>query len=190
MTTKIRATILTGLFLLASLTSIHAQQVQTVPTPDFPNELMLWVDSSNTLVSVPVEKGEKKEEASAYLNVVFGVLKTPNSPLRLSSGKSYLIVFKHSPLYLSSPNPKDVYKLIKFKIDEKKKYRSCTIRYTSVTEKASKKGQAYLDKTIDVVFKKLYDDVYSITLDNLEQGEYVFPISEYKMFTFGVDYIR
>lgn len=173
------------LFVIATIG--NAQDNKAIPIPDFTNELMLYVDSSNSIIALPVEKGEKSEDASINLSIVYGVLKAPKSPLRLSAGKTYTIVFKHAPNYLSSPNPKDVYKLIRFNVDEKKKYRSCTIRYTAQGDKANKKGQAALNPVIDTPYKVIGDNIYTITVSGLEPGEYVFPISEYKMYTFGVD---
>ncbi len=183
---KMRATLLIAIIFSGLLTQLSAQDTTLVKIaePEFPNEPMLLTDSTFSLSAIPSEIGERDSKIKLSGTEMYYVFKTTQSTLRISSGRSVKFIVNHSPDGFSPANPKDYYRVYKIVVDEKKKKRLC--HFMTLIDKGIKGIITTPAVSLPATFKKVRNNIYLISLDNLEKGEYAV-LAGSKMFTFGID---
>ena len=144
-----KTTILTIACIFSSIAT-YAQDspYQTVQDPEFPYEPMI-INNDLSLTPLPKEEG-------FVVGIVKFIIKNPHSPYT-ANGKSINIVVKHDPINGTVINPRDTYTL--YKLKEGSNDSAWIFKKTE-------------QQTIPIEVSKVRENIYIVTLNNLEPGEY------------------
>ena len=152
-----------------------------IKEPDFPFEPM-YLDSNYSLVDLPLEKYDITTKSGVGKANIFYLIKTPKSTFSLSATKTLTLVVKQGLVNGSMTNVKDIYKLFKVTVNEKKKTRSCLITSAKWTT------QSFPDD-LPITYRKVRDDIYLLIIKNPEPGEYIIEVKvrEAKLYSFSIN---
>ena len=172
-------TLVIGLFFLNSYSFSQDSLGMKIPEPDFPFEPML-LDSNNHLTPLPQEHYEILQTGGFTEIEVDYRMKTPNSSFIINKSKSINLIVKQGLINGSVTNVKDIYYLYKAKIVFKKERR--------VTAMKVKANVTKMEDGLDIVYKKIKDDIFLLTLNIPEPGEYVIvaTVTKTNIFSFSV----
>lgn len=145
-----------------------------IKEPDFPFEPVL-LNADQSSIDLSREKPEISIKQTIKVSENSYILKSPHSSFVIHQQPIKLVV-KHGQEAFGSTNPKDYYKLFKMEVDEKKGTRTC--RYFRTDNKN-------LSLPLLTV-TKIRGDIYMLTLDKLEVGEYAVPAGE-SLYTFRIE---
>jgi len=148
---------------------------ESVPTPDFIDQPMLWDKTSDTLIRLSKESYEMKGKIGKMLYKFEGLQST--SRINSDSDFSFLIstsstmMISGAKLYILKEGKKKKREVLAMQV---KGFGSASVQQNSETE-------------ISFDLKKIKDDVYELVVTkSLEKGEYAFVIGM-NGFTFGID---
>jgi hypothetical protein len=149
-------------------------QDETVPTPDFIDQPMLWDKTTNTLSKISKESYEMKGKIGKMLYI----FDEPKSETRVAKGTDFSFL-------ISSSNSTAISAAKLYLLETKKKRREVQAMQVKGYMSASIEQNSDVEISFDL--RKVNDDVYELVLSKkLEPGEYAFVIGM-NGFTFGID---
>jgi hypothetical protein len=169
--TKIRVTLLTGLFFFGLLTTSQGQDtlLTNIPEPEFAFDPMIVNNDFTTTplqkenVAITVRSTTKKMYYEALFDRTHSLLTIKSNPVK--------VLIKNGMLNGTLPNPRDVNKLYKLTVDEKKKKRVGVFGELDRGFTGKIEGtNTTLDLPLTLI--KVKEGLYLVTLQNLEPGEY------------------
>jgi hypothetical protein len=169
---KLSITLVLVLFCMALFAQ---EESESVPSPDFIDQPMLWDKTSDTLIRLSKESYEMKGKIGKMIYRFEGL----QSPTRISSESEISFLISTSGTMLISGA-----KLYILKAGKKNKREVLAMQVKGYGT-SSVQGNSETEISFDV--RKIKDDVYELVVSKtLEKGEYAF-VMGMNGFTFGID---
>ncbi len=150
-----------------------------ITEPDFPFE-PIYLDSNFIQTPLPQEHYEiiQKYGGSKGAEITYEI-NTANSSLIINKRNPIKLILKQGLINGTMTNVKDIYYLYKTKQDGQK--RKCMVGHVKST------GLIFQDG-FDIVYKKIKSDIFLLTINNLEPGEYILvaTVTKTNLFSFSV----